>query len=604
MIQRGRVKENGSSIETHADYYNLKDDHNGNHQTGSPNTSQGGWFSNPWTGPNGNVVTSSQNSSALFPSKKPNKPSWGDTVRILKAQWSAEALHHNVVRGDQVNIFSDEPGFTMTDDTEDPNATPNSFPSTSAGWGSTAPRRKNNAAKVPMHMDVDPSFFATATPGPADTILYHDSSTDPGTTSDRAFATRATTDGQTLSDIARRDRQSARVKVCGFHMHAMEWRKMQNIGKDDTIVLAERAQCPKFNLSVTRWLDKGFNHLEMEPFNTVKCYCGNAMIVAKDYSRNRYELVCRNRHDQSTLGPSLSQRYQKQPRSNSTSNSFSHIISNSCSMVIPIHKAKYSPLKEPVHREIRSDDWLSRFFQPPASTSSPGPGNQRSTASGTLVSALKKEDNVSFSHYSRARIIRLKTLTFKEPVSEIINLPVPPPVLMTSQEFGSDGWLTPKRLEGNETAQALEILLGEFDVDMSDEVFSRRMNEAGVFEFPSALVQMTVREGCEDADSYLRACEERMRADVKQNMGRQEQLDEHLEKTMARHANTVERIQTMEANGQLLPELKCRVCYERQIKFAILPCHHMVLCTECAQIVESCIVCRGPKLGTLRVDFG
>ncbi|KAF9128535.1 hypothetical protein BGW39_004988 [Mortierella sp. 14UC] len=523
---------------------------------------------------------------------------------MAKAKWDAEALHHNIARGDQANIFSDEPGFNITDDSADLKAAAESVPSTSTGWGSTASRRTNTPVRLSTYADVDPSFFATATPVPADTILYHDSSTAPRAASDRTFTTGTTTDGQTLPESARKDRLLSRVKVCGFHMHAMEWRKMQNIGKDDALVLAERAQCPKFNLSVTRWLNQGFNHLEMEPFNTVKCYCGNAMIVAKDYSRNRYELVCRNRHYQSTLGPSLDQHYQKQLRSNNGCNGLAHITPNSCSMVIPIHKVKYRPLKEPVHKEIRSDDWLSRFFQPPASTSLPGPVNQESAASGMLVSALKKEDTGFFSHYSRARIIRLKALTFKEPVSEIIHLPVPPPLLMTSQDLGSGGWFTPKRLEGNESAQALKLLMGEFDVDMSDEVFSRRMSEAGVFEFPTALVRMAVREGCEDADDYLRASEGRMRVDVKRNTGRQGQLDDRLGTAMTRHANTVERIRTMEENAQLLPELKCRVCYERQIKFAILPCHHMVLCTECTRIVESCIVCRGPKLGTLRVDFG
>ncbi|KAG0373388.1 hypothetical protein BGX24_011762 [Mortierella sp. AD032] len=585
--ERGHSKESDSSFGTPAGYCNPNNIHNNvynvNHLSPGPNTPRNGWSANSWTSPNGHDGVLHQQRPPLSPSRRPNRTSWADTARLAKAKWGAGAAHHNMARGDQLNILSEVPGDYINDETPDPNSMPESLASASTEWRNTTSRRANNLVKL-NYADVSPSFLSTATPVPADTILYPDSSRASGATADRPLTTGVTTNDQLLTESARRGKPLYRVKVCGYHMHAMEWRKMQNIERDDIIVLAERARCPKFNLSITRWLKQGFNHLEMEPFNTVNCYCGNALIVAKDYSRRRYELVCRNRHNQSTLLPSFGQQHQMQPLSNGSNGSL-HKIPDSCSMVIPIHKVKYRPLLEPVHWEIRSDDWLSRFFQPPAS--SLYLNNQKQTVPTV-----------------RARMIRLRTLTFKEPVSEIINFPVPPPLLMTSQDFGSDGWFTSKQLEENESTQALKILLGEHDVDISDEVFSRRMDEAGVFEFPLTLVRMAVREGCEDADHYLRASEERMRMDIKRDTGRQGQLDDRLSTAMERHANTVEKIQTMESNAQLLPELKCRVCYERQIKFAILPCHHMVLCIECAQIVESCIVCRGPKNGTLRVDFG
>lgn len=518
---------------------------------------------------------------------------------MAKAKWEAEALHVNpATRGDQVNIWQEESGFDFTDDPPDLYTTPDNFPSTSTATWDSPSKRTNTSVKLPTYADFSPSFFATAAPQPNDTHFYYDSSTNSGTTTEDKGPTGATTDGQALPEFVRRDTPVFRVKVCGFHMHAMEWRKIQSIGTDEAIALAERAQCPKFNLSITRWLNKGFNHLEMEPFNVVKCYCGNAMIVAKDHTQNRYELICRNRHDQTALGPSHGGPQQRQqPR-----NSSSYRISDSCSTVIPIDKVKYRPLSEPVHWEIRSDDWLSRFFKPPTTIEDPN-GNQQST-SEALVSALKKEDTGSFSHYSRARMIRLKALSFKDPISETIHLPAQPPSLMTAQEFGSGGWLPPKRLEAREASQAEKILLGEQDVDLSDEDFARQMEEAGVFELSTSLTRIAVKEGCKDADDYLRAGEERMRLDIKRYMERQEQLDVLLDAAKTRHASTVDKIRTMESNAQLLPELKCRVCYEGQIKFAILPCHHMVLCTECARIVESCIVCRGPKLGTLRVNLG
>jgi hypothetical protein len=519
---------------------------------------------------------------------------------MAKAKWEAEALHHNpATRGDLVNIWPEESEFDFSDDTPDLYTTPDNVPSSSTTtWDHAPSKRTNTPVKLSTYADFDPSFFGTAAPQPNDTIFYYDSSINPGATIVDRVPTRATTDGQTLSEFARKDTSVFRVKVCGFHMHAMEWRKIQSIGTAEAIALAERAQCPKFNLSLTRWLNKGFNHLEMEPFNVVKCYCGNALIVAKDYTHNRYELICRNRHDQTTLGPSHGRPQQSlQPR-----NGFSYRIPDSCSMVIPVDEVKYRPLSEPVHQEIRSDDWLSRFFKSP--TTIDGPNNTQQTNSEVLVSALKKEDIGTFSHYSRARMIRLKVLSFKDPISETIHLPALPPSLMTAQDFGSGGWLPPKRSEASEASQALKILLGEQDVDLSDEVFVRQMEEAGVCELPASLIRIAVKEGCKDADDYLRASEERMRLDIKRYMERQEQLDVLVDAAKTRHASTVDKIRTMESNAQLLPELKCRVCYERQIKFAILPCHHMVLCTECARIVESCIVCRGPKLGTLRVNLG
>ncbi|KAF9146772.1 hypothetical protein BGX30_009554 [Mortierella sp. GBA39] len=602
--ERGPGKESGPNVGTLANYYNPNNIHNVNYHAmthpPNPNMPRDGWTTN--ASRTRSYGHGHHQASPISPRRGASRQSWADTARMAKAKWDADALHHNpATRGDQVNIWTEEPEFDFTDDALDLYTTPDNFPSTSMSttWEHATSRRTNALPRPSTYGDVNPSFFATAAPQPNDTVFYHDSSSNPGATSDRVPA-GANTDGQTLPELVRWNTPVSRVKVCGFHMHAMEWHKIQSIRTDEAIALAERAQCPKFNLSITRWLDKGFNHLEMEPFNAVKCYCGNALIVTKDHSRNRYELTCRNRHKQTTLGPShggpqLLQ--QQQP-----SNSFSPRVPDSCSMVIPVDKVKYRPRLEPVHWEIRSDDWLSRFFKPPATLD--GPDNDQRSGPRALVSAMKKEDIGSFSHYSRARMNRLKTLTFKDPISETIHLPAPPLSLMTAQDFGSGDWLPPRQLEGNEAAQALKILLGEHDVDLSDEVFARQMEVAGVCELPSALTRIAVKEGCKDADDYLQASEERMRLDIKEYMERQEQLEVLLDAAKTRHANTVDRIRTLESNGQMLSELKCRVCYERQIKFAILPCHHMVLCTECARIVESCIVCRGPKLGTLRVNLG
>ncbi|KAG0274057.1 hypothetical protein BGZ95_010138 [Linnemannia exigua] len=44
------------------------------------------------------------------------------------------------------------------------------------------------------------------------------------------------------------------LRVCGFHMHALEWHHMQTVGIDQIIALAKQTGCGVFNLSVIRWL--------------------------------------------------------------------------------------------------------------------------------------------------------------------------------------------------------------------------------------------------------------------------------------------------------------------------------------------------------------
>ncbi|KAF9923575.1 hypothetical protein FBU30_006404 [Linnemannia zychae] len=597
---RGPSRENDSNVGTLANYYNPDNIHNADYHSSNSDMLHDGWAANPQSSAYGHSNTSDQQISFLSSHKKSSRQSWADTVRRAKAQWDAESFHHNVARGDYAHISVEEHEFISTNEPSDLYTSPESFPT--SAWGKQPTRGTSNPANISTYADIDSSYFNTAVPQPTNATNYHNSPNYFRATvgSDRTYTGIAAINAQVATEASWRGPPAPRVKVCGFHMHALEWQKIDNIKMDKVkvIALVERARCPKFNLSITRWLNQGFNHLEMEPFNIVKCYCGNATIVAKDHSRKRYELVCRNRYAQSTSIPS-----RHLPHRNSNNGSSSHWNRVSCSKAIPIDKVVYRPLVEPVHQEIPSDDWLSRFF--PYSGSLEDYNDQGSvSAPKVLVSILKKEEIGSFSHYSRQRIIGRKTLTFRDPISETIHLPVPPPILMTSQEFGTGECFIPKLLDDSETTFALKILFGEQDVDMSDETFARKMDTAGVYELPAELVRITIKEGCRDADDYLQANEERMRQDLQQYIKKQGELDTLVDAAIVKHAQTVEKIQTMESNAQLLPELKCRVCYDAQIKFAILPCHHMVLCAECAQIVPNCIVCRGPKLGILRIDFG
>ncbi|KAF9148472.1 hypothetical protein BG015_009791, partial [Linnemannia schmuckeri] len=44
------------------------------------------------------------------------------------------------------------------------------------------------------------------------------------------------------------------MKVCGFHMHALEWHHMQTVGIDQILDLAKLTGCEVFNMSIMRWL--------------------------------------------------------------------------------------------------------------------------------------------------------------------------------------------------------------------------------------------------------------------------------------------------------------------------------------------------------------
>lgn len=48
-------------------------------------------------------------------------------------------------------------------------------------------------------------------------------------------------------------------------------------------------------------------------------------------------------------------------------------------------------------------------------------------------------------------------------------------------------------------------------------------------------------------------------------------------------------------------EGNCRVCMERRADVMFEPCHHMVTCSECADKLSVCPVCRAEATGRTRV---
>lgn len=76
-------------------------------------------------------------------------------------------------------------------------------------------------------------------------------------------------------------------KVCGFHMHALEWYHMQTLDVNQILMVAKDTSCDYFRLSVVRWLGdlakattiKNCNidtnyRLGLKLFQKVHCFCG------------------------------------------------------------------------------------------------------------------------------------------------------------------------------------------------------------------------------------------------------------------------------------------------------------------------------------------
>ncbi|KAI1308942.1 hypothetical protein EDD11_004151 [Mortierella claussenii] len=185
------------------------------------------------------------------------------------------------------------------------------------------------------------------------------------------------------------------VKVCGFHMHALEWHKMQKIKADDMLhLLVQRARCPVFSHSVARWLNKRqFDSMPMEPFNRINCDCGEPMVVAPDAAlldkrdqMEAYDLICSRRYPVLSVlnGNLVSKRHRAWKRKQKKWKAMGRRLSvdtndngscksdlsmaelmEPCSKVIRLTEAMYPARTKPVHSSIKNDAWLDQWFKPP-----------------------------------------------------------------------------------------------------------------------------------------------------------------------------------------------------------------------------------------------
>ncbi|KAF8962518.1 hypothetical protein BGZ46_001152 [Entomortierella lignicola] len=419
------------------------------------------------------------------------------------------------------------------------------------------------------------------------------------------------------------------IKVCGFHMHALEWHKMQKLGKRDQITLTERARCPIFNLSVTRWLRNGANHLQKEPFNTVECLCGDPMVVALELSpedQGGYDLVCPkmlpNFNDLSdtneySSNPQMKSSGQQEcrntenyegPKSRIDQNK-SHDRFLPCPKVIKMSKVMYSPRMERVHSSIPNDEWLDRCYWPRPTRRSYYASPRK--LPGNITSIISHHMNYYPVDYSKFRESKATQdmakasvkVRVKEKPDRILPKQTSPSSKNTNGGDDTDEWL---RGWFKQSILMSDAILnggseGYFDLWSPDKVHD--LDKWNVHEVPKELIDFSVKEALKDAKKYADRYERKVVGRLEAQKAREGEIEGELMRAWNQRAEWAKEINMMDKNmGEMTH--KCRICYERVLTHAVLPCYHLVMCGSCASMVNECIVCRVKKTGLQRIYWG
>ncbi|KAF9142407.1 hypothetical protein BG015_000933 [Linnemannia schmuckeri] len=191
-------------------------------------------------------------------------------------------------------------------------------------------------------------------------------------------------------------------KVCGFHMHALEWHHMQTLNVNQILMVAMNTPCDHFHLSIILWLGdlaktttiKNSNidtnyHLSLKLFQKVGCFCKKEAVLAKgpklstsytllpgsttpiyhnerDSSDKEYFVMCAGRvYDNHT-------DYEMVPQPG-TDACYNYNIRSwvkksggffQCAFQLPLQKAIFQHALLPIHSRIYVTDWLSQWFEP------------------------------------------------------------------------------------------------------------------------------------------------------------------------------------------------------------------------------------------------
>lgn len=262
-----------------------------------------------------------------------------------------------------------------------------------------------------------------------------------GTMGDRGMATATATTvpvGEELGRTATFQGLSStdRLKVCGFHMHALEWHHMQTVGLEEILATAKLAKCDVFNFSVVRWLGNKvrtsvanssnntcpssiinntaglpvtfpFNRttcvtpnksssntdLRLKLFRKISCDCGADAVIAKgptiatsyrpSSKEKQFLVVCRGRAftdpEYEIVDPSPNDTFYAYHNHDRSRLGLLGATIPKCKFSISIDIAIFWSHNTPIHSRIESNEWLAQWFSPHLSA-----GKRLSSCSSSL----------------------------------------------------------------------------------------------------------------------------------------------------------------------------------------------------------------------------
>ncbi|KAI8378010.1 uncharacterized protein BYT42DRAFT_605547 [Radiomyces spectabilis] len=132
---------------------------------------------------------------------------------------------------------------------------------------------------------------------------------------------------------------------------------------------------------------------------------------------------------------------------------------------------------------------------------------------------------------------------------------------------------------------------------------------------------LTTKQKLDDICRRKTALAELMETEVQQLRSRQKQMDDKLSEEIDLRKSCQKKVvelddfvnhmllkqdELSEENEQCKEKLaykdsKCRVCFQENIEFALIPCYHCAYCKDCAEKLKECAVCRTPKFTVQRI---
>ncbi|KAF9549986.1 hypothetical protein EC957_002046 [Mortierella hygrophila] len=249
----------------------------------------------------------------------------------------------------------------------------------------------------------------------------------------------------TFQGLSSTDRQ----KVCGFHMHALEWHHMQTVGLDEILATARQAKCDVFNFSVVRWLgnkvktsvanssnntspssianntglpasfpfsrtthvapnkSNSSTGLGLKLFHKISCDCGAEAVIAKGPTiaspyrplskEKQFLVVCRGRAftdpQYEIVDPSPNGNFYAYHDHDRSRLGLLGAKIPKCKFSISIDIAIFWSHHAPIHSRIKNNEWLAQRLSPPLSS-----GKKLSSRSPSLpISKSSRSSRLSSS---------------------------------------------------------------------------------------------------------------------------------------------------------------------------------------------------------------